>query len=257
MKRSRLVIITGGTGALGAALAKLHLEAGDVVVITGRNEDRLKEWRDASTSALHIYRLDVTDYEAVKAFCAWVQIRFGRCDVLYNNAGTAVFKPFLEMNPGELAETMQTNVDGVLYMTRAFLPMMLRQSSGHLVNIASMAGHVATAKAAVYAASKAAVIRFSEGLRHELAGTGVHVTCVMPGPIDTPFLDKADQTGRYRQKVASYLLSPEQTARAIILAVNKKQPELQLPWKLKLLAAIYMALPAKAKGWLSPLLNRK
>ncbi|MCK9907038.1 SDR family NAD(P)-dependent oxidoreductase, partial [Frankia sp. Cpl3] len=85
-------------------------------------------------------------------------------------------------------------------MTRAFLPMMLSAKKGHLVNIASLAGQVATSKAAVYAASKAAVIRFSEGLRHELAGSGVSVTCVLPGPIDTAFLDTADSTGQYREK---------------------------------------------------------
>lgn len=254
----RLVIITGGTGALGYALASLHLQSGDEVVITGRNEIRLKELRaEANSAQLHIYRLDVSDYEAVKAFGAWIQIRFGRCDLLYNNAGTAVFKPFAEMSMSELSETFLTNVDGVLYVSRAFLPMMLRAGRGHIVNIASLAGHVATAKAAVYAASKAAIIRFSEGLRLELAGSGIHVTCIMPGPIDTPFLDKADETGSYRQKVQSYLLSPDQTARAIIRAVKKKQPELQLPWKLRLLTTLYLPLPAKIKQWFSPLINRK
>lgn len=258
MNKQRLVIITGGTGALGYALALRHLEAGDEVVLTGRNEIRLKEIRTKTNSPhLHIYRLNVSDYESVKSFSAWIQIRFGRCDFLYNNAGIAVFKPFAEMSLAELSETMETNVDGVLYVTRAFLPMMLRAGSGHIVNIASLAGHVATAKAAIYAASKAAIIRFSEGLRHELAGSGLFVTCIMPGPIDTPFLDKADETGSYRQKVQAYLLSADQTAQAIFRAVEKKQPELQLPWKLRLLTKIYFFLPQRLKQWIAPLLNRK
>ncbi|MGO0062259.1 SDR family NAD(P)-dependent oxidoreductase [Brevibacillus fluminis] len=254
----QLVIITGGSGALGYALALRHLAAGDAVVITGRNEIRLKELRTQAGSAdLHIYRLDVSDYEAVKSFAAWIQIRFGRCDFLYNNAGVAVFKPFAEMTLTELAEMFQTNVDGVLYMTRAFLPMMQRAGRGHIINIASLAGQVASAKAAVYAASKAAIIRFSEGLRQELNGTGIHVTCVMPGPIDTPFLEKADAGGAYRQNVQAYLLSPEHTARAITRAVAKKQAELRLPWKLSLLSMLYSMLPQRIKRWVAPLINRK
>ncbi|MCK9909784.1 SDR family NAD(P)-dependent oxidoreductase, partial [Microbacteriaceae bacterium K1510] len=187
----------------------------------------------------HIYKLDVTQNDAVRAFCAWVQIRFGRCDLLYNNAGTAVFKPFVEMSLKEIAENLRPNLDGTLLMTRAFLPMMLSAKKGHLVNIASLAGQVATSKAAVYAASKAAVIRFSEGLRHELAGSGVSVTCVLPGPIDTAFLDTADSTGQYREKVRKFLLTPVEAARIIERGVERKKPELALPFRLKLLSTLY------------------
>ncbi len=254
----RLVIITGGTGGLGQALAALHLDMGDQVVITSRDEGKLKAvLAEKNCRDVHVYKLDVTDNAAVKAFCAWIHIRFGRCDILYNNAGTAVFKPFLDMSLDDISATLRTNLDGPIYMTRAFLPMMLSAGGGHIVNVASLAGKVATTKAAVYAASKAAVIRFSEGLRQELAGSKVYVTCVMPGPIDTPFLDRADAVGLYRQKVRRYLLSPAVTAKKIVRAVNARQPEVSMPFSLRLMSSLYMGLPQSIKRWMAPLINRK
>jgi short-subunit dehydrogenase len=259
MSEYRVAIITGATGGLGQALARIHLQRGDQVVIAGRSETKLRELqtRLGDPPNLHPYLLDVTDNEAVRACAAWVQIRFGRCDFLYNNAGTAVFKPLLDMRLDELQATLATNVAGLLYTTRAFLPMMLSSGTGRIVNIASLAGKVATAKAAVYAASKAAVIRFSEGLRHELEGSGIHVTCVMPGPIDTPFLDRADSTGKYRQRVSRFLLTPERAAALIVKAAEAKQPEVALPLRLHLLSLLYSMLPHGVKRLLAPWINRK
>ncbi len=255
----RVVIITGGSGGLGQALSKLHLDLHDIVVITGRNLTKLEEAKVnlGSPANLYTYALKVDDNEAVRAFCAWIKIRFERCDILYNNAGSAVFKPFLEMSVDEINETLAVNLDGVIYMTRAFLPMMLDRRSGHIVNIASLAGRVASAKASVYAASKAAVIRFSESLRQEIAGSGISVTCVLPGPIDTPFLESADITGTYRKKVSRFLLSPEKTADIILHAVKSGKAEVALPFRLHLLSIMYQLLPASIKRWISPLINRK
>jgi short-subunit dehydrogenase len=258
-EQTRLVIITGGTGGLGVALAKQYLAAGNDVVITGRDESKLRAVKAELDmhKQLHIYKLDVTDNEAVRAFAAWIKIRFNRCDILVNNAGTAVFKPFAEHSPEEMREIFRVNVDAPFYMTRAFLPMMQAAKRGHIVNIASLAGRVATAKASVYAASKAAVIRFSEGLRHELTGSGVYVTCVMPGPIDTPFLHRADTTGQYREKVRRFLLSPEKTAHAIVRAVDAKRAEVSMPFLLSATSSIFFLLPSRLKRWLSPVINRK
>lgn len=259
MKRSRLVIITGGTGGLGQALASRHLQAGDLVIVTGRSQGKLDNLQTVlgNHPCLHTYQLDVTENDAVESFAAWVDSRYGSCDFLYNNAGTAVFKPFVEMSIAELEQTIATNVSGLMYVTRALLPMMLKARQGQIVQIASLAGRVATAKAAVYAASKAAVIRFSEGLQHELVGSGVFVTCVMPGPIDTPFLDRADASGQYRDNVRGYLLTTEYAARIIIKAAEAKQPEVSLPFRLSLLSLVYSLLPHRVKRLLAPILNRK
>jgi short-subunit dehydrogenase len=260
--QGRVIVITGATGGLGKELVRIHLMHGDQVVATGRDANKLEELKELALSLgrpdrLHPYELDVTDNQAVRACAAWVQIRFDRCDFLYNNAGAAVFKPFLETSPDQMEQTLRTNVSSLFYVTRAFLPMMLSARCGHIVNIASLAGRVATAKAAVYAASKAAVIRFSEGLRHELAGSGVTVTCAMPGPIDTPFLDRADATGQYRDNVRRFLLTPEQAARLIRQAAEAGKPEVVLPRRLHLLSITYSLLPHTVQRWVAPLLNRK
>lgn len=259
MTSPRIVVITGASGGLGRVLTQLHLAKGDVVIAASRRTASLEgtDQKPAIRANLHRYPLDVTDPDAVRHFANWVAEQFGRCDLLYNNAGTAFFKPLVEMESDELEATLQTNIAGLIHTTRAFLPMMIAARSGHIVNIASLAGQVATAKAAVYAASKAAVIRFSEGLRHELAGTGIDVTCAMPGPIDTPFLDRADQTGEYRKKVKRYLLTPEQTAVQICKAVEKQQPEVALPKSLACLSLLYTLLPHRLRQFISPLINRK
>ena len=259
MTSPRIVVITGATSGLGRALAQLHLAKGDVVIAASRSAAGLDE-RTAMTGQqtnMHPYSLDVGDPDAVVHFAAWVQERFGRCDFLYNNAGTAVFKPLVQMETAELDSTLQTNIAGVIHTTRAFLPMMLAARCGRIINIASLAGRVATAKASVYAASKAAVLRFSEGLRQELAGTGIFVTCALPGPIDTPFLDRADQTGEYRNKVQNHLLTPEQTAEKICRAAEKKRPEVALPKTLAILSVLYTLFPHRLKQLISPLINRK
>ncbi|USG67227.1 SDR family NAD(P)-dependent oxidoreductase [Brevibacillus ruminantium] len=259
MQKQQVVVVTGATGGLGSALVRLHLERGDTVIAAARSESRLEALAQSMGNPAHLFcfALEVTDAAKCKQLAEWVQEHFGQCSLLYNNAGTASFEPFAEMNLTDIKQTIDTNVNGLLYITHAFLPMMLATKTGHIVNIASLAGQVATAKAAVYAGSKAAVIRFSEGLRHELAKTGIQVTCVMPGPIDTPFLDHADRTGAYRGKVQRYLLTPEKTARRILHAVEKKQDELALPRRLHLLSLFYLLLPAGLKRLLAPLLNRK
>ncbi|KQL45488.1 oxidoreductase [Brevibacillus choshinensis] len=259
MTLQRIVVITGASSGLGRALTRLHLDKGDLVIATGRKAAGLQALtlEHQQNERLHTQMLDVTDNEAARQLAAWVHVRFGRCDLLYNNAGTAVFAALADMRLEELEETLQTNIAGVMYTTRAFLPMMQQAHAGHIINIASLAGQVATSKAAVYAASKAAIIRFSEGLQHELAEYGIHVTCAMPGPIDTPFLDRADRTGNYRNKVSRYLLTPEQTAALISRAVERKKPEVAMPLRLHYLSLLYAFLPHSVKRLVAPLLNRK
>lgn len=258
MSSDRVVLITGGSSGLGLALANHHIENGDIVVITGRSESKLQKAREflGLPAKLYLYPLEVQNNEDVRTFCAWVKIQFGRCDILYNNAGAATFKPLLELSPQEIKEMLQTNIDGVIFMTRAFLPMMTEQDAAHIINIASLAGRVATAKASVYAASKAAMIRFSEGLRHEVP-KHIHIMCVMPGPIDTPFLERADNTGQYRNKVMNYLLSPERVVNTIIRGIESGKWEVTLPGKLHLLSSLYQLLPQAIKQMVSPLMNRK
>jgi len=255
----QIVLVTGGTGGLGKAIAKLYIARGAQVVITGRDESKLHHVKSefGFPDTLHTYQLDVTNNEAVRAFAAWVKIRFERCDILYNNAGTASFKAFSDMTVDEIHEMISVNITGLLYVTRAFLPLMRQTGSGHIVNIASLAGRVATAKASVYAACKAAVIRFSESLSHELREYGLNVTCVLPGPIDTAFLDRADETGNYRQRIRRYLLTPEKAAHIIIRGVEAKKAEIVMPKRLQLMSAVYQILPEFWKKRMAPWINRK
>lgn len=254
-----LAVLTGATGGLGQTLVAKLLQRGYVVVATGRSRGKLQELERMHNahSGLIPYELDVVDQEAVQIFSSWVLEKFGRCDLLILNAGTAVYQPFHQLFPEQIRDMLQVNLEAPLLMIRALLPLLLEKNSGHIVLISSLSGQTATPKATVYSAGKAALSRFAEGLRAELHGTGVCVTTIMPGPIDTPFLQRADLTGMYREKVKRFLITPEQAAERVMKAVERKRPIAAFPYTLYFLSKLYTLLPWRLQKVFLPLLNRK
>jgi short-subunit dehydrogenase len=182
--RGAVVVVTGASSGFGELTARRFARAGSSVVLAARRMDRLQGLADeierAGGTAVAV-RCDVAEPEQIHALRDEVAARFGRCDVLVNNAGIPGGGRFEDLSEEQIDRVMIVNALGVMRCTKAFLPMMLERGRGHVVNVASLAGRFAAPRASVYSASKHAVVAFSEALYYELAPEGILVTCVNPG----------------------------------------------------------------------------
>ncbi|MBX4994769.1 NAD(P)-dependent dehydrogenase (short-subunit alcohol dehydrogenase family) [Rhizobium binae] len=185
----RTWFITGANRGLGLEIARAALEAGDTVTATARDPQQIVEALEAFADSLHTVPLDVTDHAAVDKAVNAAKERFGRIDVLVNNAGYGQLGAFEEIAPETVSRQFATNVFGVFDVTRAVLPMMRAQRSGHVITISSIAGMQGFEGSSIYCATKHAVSGWSEGLAREVAPFGIKVTCVYPGRFRTDFLD--------------------------------------------------------------------
>lgn len=253
----RVTVITGASGGLGAALAREFAARGAVVVLAARSQEKLMELAGALGGAAEIVTLDVTSMDSVTAAVNRVLDRFGGIDIWINNAGYGVFEAFGDAALANLEGMMDVNYMGTVRCTKAVLPHMLQAKRGHIVNVASMAGKMGSAKGSGYSASKHAVLGFTDSLRQELYGTGVRLTAVNPGPIDTPFFDTADPSGRYVENVRWFMLSPQGVAAKVADAVQKGRKELDLPLAAALGVKLYRLFPRLLDGIAAKLMNKK
>ena len=214
--------ITGASRGLGRELAAAALAAGDQVVATARDPQAVTGALPEAGGSLLAVRLDVTDPEQATAAVTAAVDRFGRIDVLVNNAGYGLFGGVEEISDAEASALFRTNVLGLLNVTRAALPALRSQRSGRIINLGSSAGVTASAGRGLYGASKAAVESITEALRAELAPLGIHPTVVEPGSFRTEFL-----TAGSRRQPATTIPAYADTAgqlRTAIEAADGHQP---------------------------------
>jgi NAD(P)-dependent dehydrogenase (short-subunit alcohol dehydrogenase family) len=187
---SKVWFITGAGSGIGAGVAKAALRAGDCVIATGRNIDKVRNaLRDVANENLTFVPLDVADETQAKAAGEKALKQFGRIDVAVNNAGYSLLGNFEEMSIPELESQLATNFYGVVYVMRAVLPVMRKQRSGHIINISSLAGVIGFKHCAAYAASKFAVEGLSLSVAAEVERFGIKITLVEPGFFRTDLLD--------------------------------------------------------------------
>jgi len=189
---NKWVLITGASSGFGAAAARLLGGAGAGLLLGARRLDRLqtvaKEARQAGAPEAHVAQLDVAQTKSVEAFLAWARRITQKLDVLVNNAGGAKgLDPVAEGKDEDWEFMLQTNVLGVLRVTRAFLPLLVTNPGSAIINIGSIAGRVAYEGGAVYCGAKAAELQITRALRLELCGTGVRVSTIDPGMAETEF----------------------------------------------------------------------
>jgi len=186
---ARTWFITGAARGLGAAIARAAFDAGDNVVVAGRSRDVLIKVVGQDSDRVLSVALDVSDLTAAQPAVDAALARFGRIDVLVNNAGYGHLGLFEESTPADVQAQYDTNVFGLMSVTRAVLPAMRRQRSGRIFNVSSIGGIVGGASGTLYCASKFAVEGFSESLAQEVAAFGIQVTIVEPGFFRTDFLE--------------------------------------------------------------------
>ena len=193
--RGAVVVVTGASAGIGRATALAFARSGSSLVLAARRADRLEELAheiERHGGRARAVPADVTREAEVAALAERTLAAFGRCDVLVNNAGVPGGGPFADVAPERIESIVRTNLIGVLSVTRAFLPAMLESGRGHVVNVASIAGLVALPGAAVYSATKHAVVAFSEALDGEVRHRGVRVTAVNPGLVRTEGFPQRD-----------------------------------------------------------------
>jgi NAD(P)-dependent dehydrogenase (short-subunit alcohol dehydrogenase family) len=190
---SKVWFITGAGSGIGAGTVKAALSAGDRVVATGRNVEKLRNaLRDVATDKLEILQLDVSDEAQAFTAVAQAMARFGRIDVVLNNAGYSLVGNFEELTTQEIERQFATNFWGVSHVMRAALPVMRKQRSGHIINMSSVAGVVGMKHCSAYGASKFAVEGLSLAVADEVEKFGIKVTAVEPGFFRTDLLDAAN-----------------------------------------------------------------
>ncbi len=190
-KMNKIVLITGATSGIGLACARKFAENGDKVILTGRKEHRLAEIRKELTATgaeVMTLAFDVRDRERAKKFLNGLPEEWQEIDVLVNNAGLALgLEPEYDGSFDDWETMIDTNIKGLLTMTRLVVPGMVERNRGHVINIGSVAGDAAYAGGNVYCATKAAVKALSDGLRIDVADTPIRVTNLKPGLVETNF----------------------------------------------------------------------
>jgi serine 3-dehydrogenase len=186
--KDKIVLITGASSGIGEGCARAFATEGAKLILAARRIDRLQKLASELDVTTHCIQLDVTDQKAVADAINTLPAEWQAIDILVNNAGLASGATKLhEVTTADIDKMVDTNVKGLLYVTRAVLPGMVQRQRGHVINLGSVAGHYAYANGAIYCATKAAVKSITEALKQDLLGTPVRVSSVDPGLVETEF----------------------------------------------------------------------
>ena len=230
--QGKTVLITGASSGIGRATAKAFAAAGARLLLCARRIDLLTELTRELTALpqepdVFAFRLDVRDHDAVEQTLGSLPDNWSAVDILVNNAGLSRgLTKLYEDDPENWEEMLDTNVKGLLYVTRSVVPGMVARGTGHVLSLGSIAGHQTYPNGAVYCASKAAELAIMDGLRLDLIGTGVRVTSIDPGMVETDFSavrfrgDK-ERAAKVYQGVSP--LQPEDIADTILWAATRPQ----------------------------------
>ena len=220
----KVVVITGASSGIGEASARLLAQNGARLMLGARRVERLTQIASEICSqggTVEWQMTDVTEKASVSALVAVAQEKYGRVDVMINNAGVMPLAPLQEIRVEEWENAIDVNIKGVLYGIAAALPVMRSQGSGHFINVASIAAHMVVPSASVYCATKFAVWAISEGLRQEV-GSNIRTTIISPGLVDTELPDSIihqSTAEAFKEVYKNVAMQPKEIANAIAYAV--------------------------------------
>jgi hypothetical protein len=235
MNDSPVILVTGASSGIGAATARLFARKGYRVVLAARRLERLQEIEEEIEAeggeALSV-DTDLNQLDQIQGLVERTLSQYGQIDVLFNNAGFGRTKWLEELDPVKDIELqIQVNLNGVIQMTRAVLPHMLERRSGHIINMASMAGLIATPTYSIYAATKHGVRGFTEALRREVGIWDIHVSAIYPGGVKTEF-EKHTEAKRKTgiTTPAALQLSAEDVAATVYKVSQRPRGTTIIPW---------------------------
>lgn len=257
MLNKQIIVITGASSGIGALLAVESVKQGATVVLTGRNEQRLQQIASQLGSSASYYVMNVADAKQIESVFAQIIHKHGRIDILINNAGYGIFATIDDLSITQYEQMMDTNYMGVVRCTKQVLPVMKAAGKGHIVNIASLAGMIGSAKSTAYSATKHAVLGFTNSLRMELRETPIVVSSVNPGPIQTAFFNTADPEGTYVRNINWLMMKPEYVVAKIMRLLHTKRAELNLPYAASFALKLYGLCPRLIDKIAGKWLNKK
>jgi short-subunit dehydrogenase len=243
--RGSVALVTGASSGIGAVVAADLARRGAQVVVTARREAELERTADACrrhTAGSFAVTADLGEPGEGARVVAAATEALGRVDIVVNNAGISIRRHALDTTPEEVERVMRVNFFSAVQTTMAALPAMVERRRGCVVNITSVAGYIPNPKESAYGASKAALSLWSHVLLVDLAGTGVHVGVLSPGPIDTEIWDKDEQAGYHGPK-----FPPQVVADGVAMVVEKSLAHLTVPRRYGAMAPMY-ALPGISRA---------
>jgi len=233
--QNKIVLVTGASSGIGAAAAKAFAKAGSTVLLIARNEEKLIKVVDEisqSGGRAKYYTADVSDYNLVIKLAERIQSEVGTPDILINNAGQGVWKFIEETEYKEVSEMMAVPYFAAFYMTKAFLPFMQKQNSGHIVNMTSYAGLIAFSGATAYIAARTAMIGFHNALTADLYGTKIKTSLAYFAKVKSDYWQ--NNPGSEERLPTSQALIPvittEKAAKAIVRGVRKGNKKIATPF---------------------------
>jgi short-subunit dehydrogenase len=251
----RTILITGASYGIGAALARATARAGGHVVLLARTCDALDQVAAevrAGGGQVCVYPVDLADAAAVEQVTQAIAAEVGTPDIVINNAGMGRWLFLEETDPAEAQAMMAVPYFAAFYVTRAFLPAMLRRGSGQIVNINSPASLVPWPGATAYTAARWALRGFTEALRADLHGTGLTITEVIPGKVSSTYFTHNPGTEARAPWIVKLLgtITPEQAAAGILRGIERGRRQIVLPFRYRLLSIIHRIWPGLVR-WLA------
>ncbi|AOF48774.1 SDR family oxidoreductase [Tetragenococcus halophilus] len=259
--KNKVILVTGASSGLGEQICYEAAKRGAIIIVCARRIQLIgqvkEKCKQLSQNEAYAFQLDVSDPDSIERMYERVKQEVGAVDCLVNDAGFGHFDNFVSFEQEKIREMFEVNVLGLMLLTQRVASDMLESKRGHIINIASMAGKMATPKSSIYSATKFAVLGFSNALRLELKPFGIAVTTVNPGPIRTEFFDKADPSGNYLENVDAFVIKPNKLAHKIVKQISRPKREINQPAIMEFAARAYQLFPKVGDFLAAGIFNQK
>lgn len=256
--RGKVVILTGASSGIGEATAHLLVQKGAKVVLAARNKVKLEllesKLKKKGGDVLAV-PTDITSVQQVKSLVARTLDVFKTIDILINNAGIVIRKLILNTTNAEIQNLMNTNFFGSIYCTQEVLPILAAKKEGHIVNMISLSGIIPFFYQGFYCASKFALAGFTQVLEQELKDSGVLVSCVFPGLVDTP-LTKETLSGTQKKILKLFSVSADFAAAKIVQAIEQEKKRVLFPCSARMMRWVHFLSPSLMKNFLCKLQSK-